>query len=113
MGDDDGHMVQAPNPDHPGTMKPHPHAENARLYAEDMAETDRAWERWEMRPPSRVWLNCVGHPIWAIDIQYRRKPRTININGFNVPEPMRHAPPLASRYWVVDLTVRGGIESYI
>lgn len=31
------------------TKTPHTHAHNMLLYAQDAAETDRPWERWEMR----------------------------------------------------------------
>jgi hypothetical protein len=31
----------------------------------------------------------VEHPHWISNVDYRRKPRTININGIEVPEPVR------------------------
>jgi hypothetical protein len=33
--------------------------------------------------------------------RYRIEPVTININGFEVPEPMRVAPPFHSEYWTL------------
>lgn len=67
----------------------HKHAELMALYAKDAMETDKPWERWERHSISTVWITLVGHPNWHTTTQYRRKPRTININGFDVHEPVR------------------------
>ena len=37
-------------------------------------------------------------------LKYRIKPRTITVNGFEVPEPMREAPEIGSRYWIATTT---------
>ncbi len=63
----------------------HKHAELMALYAQDAMETDKPWERWELRGGSTEWIACVENPEWETAIQYRRKPRTININGHAVP----------------------------
>lgn len=56
-------------------MPSHPHAENMRLYAEDAAETDKPWERWEIRwANDESWFSASEHPLWDVDTQYRRKP---------------------------------------
>ncbi len=68
----------------------HIHAENMRLYAEDAMETDKPWERWESRDDvSLKWWTLQYNPYWDTEIQYRRKPSTIKVNGFDVPEPVR------------------------
>ena len=36
--------------------------------------------------------------------QYRRKPRTININGFEVPSPLRNPPKDGEICYIVNLT---------
>ena len=36
--------------------------------------------------------------------KYRIKPRTITVNGFEVPEPVREAPEIGSRYWIATTT---------
>ena len=65
----------------------HPHAELMALYAQDAMETNKPWERWEYRDaPEDGWYSCVKPPQWAASVQYRRKTRTIRINGFDVPE---------------------------
>lgn len=59
------------------TVTPDPHAENAAAYAKDMAETDKAWERWEMRLQSSnhtgPWVDLRSHPRWSEGVTYRRK----------------------------------------
>lgn len=72
----------------------HPHAELMTLYAQDAMETDKPQERWEYKSKIETdkWVTCWNHPNWAPDYEYRRKPRTVNINGFEVPEPLREAP---------------------
>lgn len=57
----------APNPD--------PHAESMKLYAEDAAQTDKAWERWQGRLDRHdEWRDCTWHPAWVPREEYRRKP---------------------------------------
>ena len=74
-------------------MSKHPHAESMMEYAKDALETDKPWERWEYKHClSSVWSGCLaGHPEWDARKKYRRKPKTNNINGYEVPEPVRRA----------------------
>lgn len=51
---------------------PHPHAELMALYAQDAAETDKPWERWEVYLMG-AWTNLVKSPPWERGIKYRRK----------------------------------------
>lgn len=85
-------------------MPAHIHAELMKQYAEDATTTDRPWELWECRGDDGPhWTQMAGgNPLWCIGIQYRRKPRTININGHEVPEPMRVEPKRGASYWVID-----------
>ncbi len=67
-------------------MPAHKHAELMLQYAQDAAETDSPWERWE------VWLithnkwapMTEGNMAWWSDATYRRKPKTIMCNGFEI-----------------------------
>ena len=56
--------------------KPHPHAHLMALYAQDAAETETPWERWECRKiGDEKWETFVmPQPSWRTDYQYRRKP---------------------------------------
>ena len=67
-------------------MTAHNHAALMAQYAEDALETDAPWERWE-QGGAWAWETCPYHPSWLSGHNYRRKPPTININGFEVPEP--------------------------
>ena len=43
-------------------------------YAQDAAETETPWERWEYTYTGDCsWKPCDGHPFWNIDALYRRK----------------------------------------
>ena len=85
--------------------KPHKHAQLMLQYAQDAAETDKPWERWEYRYQDEKWKDSDGPLHFYSDFQYRRKPRTININGFEVPEPMREKPELNTQYFSVTVGV--------
>jgi len=85
-------------------MTAHIHAELMMQYAEDAMTTDKPWELWEFRSENgRPWETFGCHPAWLPDYQYRRKPRTINIIGHEVPEPMRKAPPQGTHVWIANL----------
>ena len=92
-----------------GETMAHVHAEHMKAYAEDAAETNKPWERWERRPlgnPSDGdWITMDDHPMWSERFEYRRKPAKplyIFINGEAVPQPLREAPELGERYWLAD-----------
>lgn len=71
-------------------MTKHIHAELMMEYAKDAMETDKPWERWEFCiGGNNEWIPCDGNPFWDKDTVYRRKQKTIDINGIEVPEPYR------------------------
>lgn len=78
----------------------HPHAASMLLYAEDAAETDKPWERWEFKSSVTGFNNCLKHPEWNDHFEYRRKPQTITVNGVEVPEPMREEPQNTDWYYL-------------
>lgn len=60
----------------------HIHAEHMLQYAQDAMTTDKPAELWECRVPRRVdpkWESCGGNPVWSVDCEYRRKPKTHTI----------------------------------
>lgn len=94
--------------------KGHPHAALMALYAQDAAETDKPWGRWEYRnEDSNVWLGPMAvSPSWYLNCQYRRrKSKTIRIGEYDVPEPMRVAPAGGVGYWM-PLLGQNGPRSY-
>ena len=65
-------------------MTSHKHAALMLQYAQDAAETDRPWERWEVRIAANVQPNAVFermsfHPQWDTNNEYRRKPQIIKV----------------------------------
>ncbi len=87
-------------------MTAHEHAENMRLYAQDAAETETPWLRWERKPYNyKQFVALEYHPAFDPCTEYRRKPRTIRIGERDVPEPMRVAPAMGTKYYVVDYSV--------
>lgn len=73
--------------------KAHPYAALMLQYAQDAAETDTPWERWEWRRNNALFFKeFVTHPSWCSDNEYRRKPQTITVNGFEVPAPLKEMP---------------------
>ena len=83
--------------------KPHKHAALIAEYAKDASETDAPWERWEVGMAGTCFWTSLGcHPAWLDYNCYRRKPRTIRIGKYDVPEPLREEPENGEVYWVVD-----------
>lgn len=71
---DDPHTIVHFSEDALTKVCPHIHAESMRLYAEDAAEIDEPWQRWEFCMPGKMWENLYGHPQWTPSFLYRRKP---------------------------------------
>ena len=92
-------------------MGRHIHAAAMAEYAKDAAETDMPWERWEVSitESGDEYRNLLGHPDWAVTRKYRRKPKTILINGHEVPEPCRTPLKDGEVYWTISIV--GGSTS--
>lgn len=87
-----------------GGTSGHIHAESMKLYAEDAAETEKPWERWQTRKEGeREWVSLAVSPAWYTDKEYRRKPTTITIGGEEVPEPVREPLKKGEPYWVISM----------
>ena len=86
-------------------LKAHPLAELMLQYAQDALESETPWESWEFCwNNNNLWLSCTEHPLWSSSqLVYRKKPKTININGFEVPEPLREVPIENKVCYVVNL----------
>lgn len=93
----------------------HPHAELMMEYAKDAMETERPWERWEFKICGDIqWTSFLDRgPNWTESHQYRRKPKTININGYEVPEPVRKPLDRGAGYFAVILDNADMAYSYI
>lgn len=83
-----------------GEKKGHKHAALMAQYAQDAAETDKPWERWEFRPYGpENWIKGTSDFCFYSDCEYRRKPRTLTYT-VTIPEPLRTAPPVDQRYFL-------------
>ena len=58
----------------------HKHAELMAQYAQDAMETNKPWERWEIKHSrTEEWRQCNNNPPWQVDMEYRRKPQKIKM----------------------------------
>ena len=87
-------------------MTAHRHAALMLQYAQDAAETDKPWERWQWESQEEGWEDCCSDecPFYT-NINYRRKPQMMRAtcaDGTEVewPEPMREAPELGTTYYI-------------
>jgi hypothetical protein len=85
-------------------MTAHTHAASMLQYAQDAAETDEPWKRWEYEISHGKWQDFVKHPLWGAGHKYRRKPKTIRIGEYDVPEPFRGTLAYRQSYWVLSIS---------
>jgi hypothetical protein len=82
----------------------HPHADLMIKYYQ-CSERDK--KRWQYKLHTK-WetITCNdGMPIWDEDSEYRLKPESININDIDYAAPLREAPKVGSKYWVLSLSL--------
>jgi len=85
------------------------HHELIDEYTKDWKITDKPWLLWEhRRKGTMIWVPKEGHPQWQEEFEYRRKPRTIRIGAYDVPEPLRVAPEKNTEYYYVSLMSASG-----
>ena len=81
----------------------HVHADLIMKYAEIAQRDSKPWEYFQVSDDSVKWFNCTQEVQFLSKNNYRLKPRTININGFEVPEPLRNIPPCGTEYFLIEL----------
>lgn len=87
-------------------MTAHKHAALMLQYAQDAAETDRPWERWEVGIKGE-WYPLSANPAWELTQGYRRKPQVIRVGRHTFTEPIRFKPEQDTIYWFVSLKDTG------
>lgn len=93
-------------------MPAHIHAALMLQYAQDAQETETPWERWQSGLGS-IWIDCEKDTfLFDSGMEYRRKPETIDINGYKVPKPMRVAPKRGTTYYVASLELEDLVTRY-
>lgn len=96
-------------------MTAHVHAALMLQYAQDAAETDRPWERWETSESKTKigdewvddWEDLTGNPDWNPAVGYRHKKTVIKIGRFEFPKPMTRAPKEGTDYFYLDFGDNG------
>ena len=86
-------------------MKPHPQADILRAIADGKQIQYRYSSGWI----DTGYIDILGLLYNKVDCQFRIKPKTININGIEVPEPMREEPKKGTQVWVADLMNAGEV----
>lgn len=82
-------------------MTAHPNAHILAQLAE-IAKTDpEPWKRLEKYDVAG-WTTCHGHtPLLNPKAVYRIKPTTVNIGGVELERPIRNAPMVNTRLWLL------------
>ena len=75
----------------------------ARIHAAQIIAWANGAEIEFRDPKSEAGWCDICEPTWSGDWEYRVKSKTIEINGYQVPEPMRVAPTLGTPYWLLHL----------
>ena len=92
----------------------HKHAENMMLYAQDAMETDKPWEKWEVKlAGTNNWIEAVAHLSWASNTEYRRKRKMILVNGIEVPAPETEKPEMGQEYYVPSIRCEDKYQGWI
>ena len=89
-------------------MTAHKHAALMLQYAQDAAETDKPWKRWEVKIPPNVWRPLGAHPEWHVHDDYRRRPQAIRVGRHEFPKPLTEAPEEGTVYWTIEAGGRNG-----
>ena len=92
-------------------MSAHKHAESMRLYAEDAFQTTEPWVRWEFSEDGARWCQSTFDPTWSTVLQYRRKARTITVDGVELPAPETEAPAYGTKIYFINPFNRSVVES--
>jgi len=91
----------------------HKHADLMLAYAQDAQETQAPWKLWQFKNPYvDDWSDATSHPSWDNMTEYRRKPRTIRIGAYDVPEPLRVAPLSDTHYYAPHFGCDNSIVDY-
>lgn len=86
----------------------HVHADLMMKYAEIAQRDPKPWTYFQVSDDSVKWFNCVQEVQFLSKNNYRLKPRTINVNGFEVPEPIRQMS-VGNIYYIVKTPFVEGI----
>ena len=92
-------------------MTPHPQADILRAIA-DGEELEQAYDqepKWRAVDSTTVLDWITNDPLKDYTPYFRIKPKVININGIEVPKPMRETPKDDVSFWLADPTNQTGV----
>lgn len=90
------------------------HAELMIIYAKQAAEMDEPWKfcgSGDRQKVDGIDLAVISHS--RIIGNTAKIPKTININGHEVPDPMREKPKCDSYYWCIDPDRKNGVSKHV
>jgi hypothetical protein len=87
-------------------MTKHIHAELMAQYAQDAMESETPWEYWESKFNNSNWYTLSTNPSWKTEHIYRRKSKTIVVNGFTINAPLNKEPERNAMFFVADPTCK-------
>lgn len=95
-------------------MTAYKHAALMLQYAQDAAETDKPWERWEVKVNNGEWCELNSNPKWFDYWEYRRKPQVIRVGRHEFPKPITEEPKEGTVYWTIEVDGWNGfyVEHY-
>ena len=86
--------------------KPHKHAEFLRAIADGVPPSEFEGRFLRRDGGWSEWIALEDFSIPMITVEIRRKQKTITVNGFEVPEPLRVMPEIGTTYFAP--SVSGG-----
>lgn len=91
---------------------PHPYAHILRAIADGETIECRDYRQGWISCDAEAILRALGSPMRPAASSLRVMPRTITINGREVPEPLRVTPPDGTLYWTPNLLSEEGVDDY-
>lgn len=85
----------------PLPSKGHIHAELMAQYAEDARTTDKPWDLYQIKTVLNTWKDIGSQFIFDSNCTYRRKPKTHNVHGVEIPD-LRVSPKQGDYFYLVD-----------
>ncbi|MEM8238635.1 hypothetical protein Q4R49_13065 [Morganella morganii subsp. sibonii] len=78
--------------------------------AAEIAKTDKEWYSQFQIMICGEWRGMIDDFLFNPGCKYRLKPRYIDINGYQVPEPVREPLKIGQVYWLV--RIYGAVDSF-
>ena len=75
------------------------------MYGEDYSRQDNPWMLWEyLSPRNTKYHPLTTDPLWIPTCKYRRKLKTVVVNGVELVAPETEAPAVGVTFWLANNT---------